>query len=46
MQAMDIVQSILRWIHIVAGVLWIGQLYFFNWINGPFAATMVLTMQR
>ncbi len=22
-----------RWIHVVAGVLWIGLLYFFNWVN-------------
>ncbi|MFQ5507222.1 MAG: urate hydroxylase PuuD, partial [Planctomycetota bacterium] len=29
-----------RWIHVVAGILWIGLLYFFNWVNGPFAATM------
>jgi len=29
-----------RWIHVVAGILWIGHLYFFNWVNGPFAATM------
>ena len=25
-----------RWIHVIAGVLWIGILYFFNWINGAF----------
>ncbi|HVR38742.1 MAG TPA: urate hydroxylase PuuD [Thermoanaerobaculia bacterium] len=29
-------QLFLRWIHIVAGVIWIGHLYFFNWVNGPF----------
>ncbi len=40
MQATDILQSIFRWIHVVAGVIWIGHLYFFNWVNGPFAATM------
>ncbi|HSA60426.1 MAG TPA: urate hydroxylase PuuD [bacterium] len=40
MDAMDVTQSIFRWIHVVAGVLWIGLLYFFNWVNGPFAATM------
>ncbi len=33
-------QLTFRWIHFVAGVLWIGLLYFFNWVNGPFAATM------
>ncbi len=33
-------QLTFRWIHVVAGVLWIGLLYFFNWVNGAFAATM------
>jgi uncharacterized membrane protein len=27
------VQLLFRWIHIVAGVLWIGLLYFLNWVN-------------
>src|SRR6185295_15454027 len=33
-------ESLFRWIHIVAGITWIGLLYFFNFVNGPFAATM------
>jgi len=33
-------ESILRWGHVVAGIVWIGHLYFFNWVNGPFAATL------
>jgi len=33
-------QLIFRWLHVVAGVAWIGHLYFFNWVNGPFAKTM------
>ncbi len=37
---MDITQSIFRWIHIVAGILWIGLLYFFNFVNSAFAPTM------
>ncbi len=41
---MDFVQltlePIFRWMHIVAGIIWIGHLYFFNFVNGPFAATM------
>ena len=37
---MDFLQQIFRWAHIVAGIVWIGHLYFFNWVNGPFAATM------
>jgi uncharacterized membrane protein len=27
---------VLRWIHLVAGVTWIGLLYFFNLVNTPF----------
>lgn len=34
------IQLILRWAHVVAGVIWIGHLYFFNWVNGPFAKTL------
>ena len=33
MEVMQIVESLFRWIHVVAGVLWIGLLYFFNWVN-------------
>ena len=28
-------EPMFRWIHVVAGVLWIGLLYFFNFVNGP-----------
>jgi uncharacterized membrane protein len=40
MDTTDVLQSIFRWAHIVAGVLWIGLLYFFNWVNSAFAPTM------
>lgn len=30
-------QVILRWAHVVAGVIWIGHLYFFNFVNAHFA---------
>jgi uncharacterized membrane protein len=36
----SVTEGILRWIHVVAGVAWIGHLYFFNWVNAHFAATM------
>src|SRR5499426_656874 len=29
-------EAIFRWMHIFAGIIWIGHLYFFNWVNGPF----------
>src|SRR5438105_4264773 len=31
-------QLIFRWAHVVVGIIWIGHLYFFNWVNGPFQA--------
>ena len=34
------IHPLFKWIHIIAGVMWIGILYFFNFINGQFAATM------
>lgn len=33
-----LVNLFLRWIHIVAGILWIGHLYFFNFVNAQFQA--------
>lgn len=29
-------EAIFRWLHVFAGITWIGHLYFFNWVNGPF----------
>lgn len=30
------IQMLLRWIHLLAGITWIGLLYFFNLVNVPF----------
>ena len=35
-----ITHAIFKWLHIIAGITWIGLLYFFNWINGHVAATL------
>lgn len=40
METTDVIQSIFRWFHIFFGILWIGLLYFFNWVNSAFAPTM------
>src|SRR5213596_3160583 len=40
MEATEALQALLRWIHIVAGIIWIRLLYFFNFVNAAFAATM------
>ena len=33
-------EAIFRWLHVFAGIIWIGHLYFFNWVNGPLAAKL------
>src|SRR5437016_10075060 len=30
------VQMVLRWVHLAAGITWLGLLYFFNLVNIPF----------
>ncbi len=32
-------EAAFRWIHLVAGILWIGHLYFFNFVNSQVAKT-------
>ncbi len=38
-------QLILRWFHIIAGITWVGLLYFFNLINVPFMKQVDAGMQ-
>jgi uncharacterized membrane protein len=33
-------QLLLRWLHVLAGIIWIGHLYFFNFVNVPFQGTL------
>jgi len=35
----DLSGVLIRWIHILAGILWIGHLYFFNFVNSELAKT-------
>src|ERR1043166_2821647 len=32
-------ELVFRWIHVIAGITWIGHLYFFNWVNAQVAKT-------
>ena len=32
------IQFLLRWVHFVSGITWIGLLYYFNFVQGPFMA--------
>jgi len=38
MEASVFYELILRWIHFLAGITWIGLLYYFNFVQGPFMA--------
>jgi uncharacterized membrane protein len=37
---MEALDPIFRWFHVFAGIIWIGHLYFFNWVNGPLQAKL------
>lgn len=36
---MDLVNLVFRWLHVIAGVMWIGHLWFFNFVNSQVAKT-------
>jgi len=36
---MEIAEFVIRWIHFLAGITWIGVLYYFNFIQTPFFGT-------
>lgn len=40
MEWTDLVSVLSRWIHVAAGIFWIGLLYWFNFVNIPFTGTM------
>jgi uncharacterized membrane protein len=40
MDVMNLLESLFRWLHVFFGIIWIGLLYFFNWVNANFAPTM------
>ena len=37
---MESLQFIFRWLHVFVGIIWIGHLYFFNFVNGQMAAKL------
>ncbi len=40
MDIQNVLNALFRWLHIFAGIIWIGMLYFFNWVNGPLQAVL------
>lgn len=46
MDLMNFFESILRWFHVVFGILWIGLLYFLNFVNSAFEATLDAESKR
>jgi uncharacterized membrane protein len=40
MEATGVLDALFRWIHVVAGILWIGHLYFFNFVNAPLGTAL------
>jgi uncharacterized membrane protein len=39
-------QILLRWIHVLAGLIWIGHLYFFNFVNVPLQGALGADIKR
>jgi len=37
---LNMLNPIAKWLHIIAGIMWIGLLYFFNFINGHVTASL------
>ena len=37
---MNGLETLFRWMHVFVGIIWIGHLYFFNWVNGPMVAAL------
>lgn len=36
----DFIHLFVRWLHVIAGITWIGHLYFFNFVNVPFQGSI------
>ena len=34
------IHLLVRWLHVIAGITWIGHLYFFNFVNVPLQASL------
>ena len=41
-----VIPVLLRWVHVLAGIIWIGHLYFFNFVNVNFEKSLDATMKK
>ena len=37
---MELLNALFRWVHVLAGIVWVGMLYFFNFVNAPLAGVL------
>lgn len=42
----QLMMQLLRWIHFIFGVIWIGHLYFLNLVNGPFEKGLDASLKK
>ena len=40
MNLFESIHLLARWFHVIAGIIWIGHLYFFNFVNVPLQAAL------
>ena len=40
MNLFDSIHLLMRWLHVIAGIIWVGHLYFFNFVNVPLQAVL------
>src|SRR5687767_11865793 len=45
-EPMEYLNLVLRWMHLLFGILWIGHLYFFNFVQGGFEAKLAAEMKK
>jgi uncharacterized membrane protein len=45
-EAMEYVNLLIRWAHVLFGVLWIGHLYFFNFVQGGFEGKLTADIKK
>src|SRR5678815_3996089 len=37
----ELTHLVLRWVHVFAGILWVGTTYYFTWLDGRFTELLV-----